>query len=69
MLNLLDSVISGYPLLIIGLFETIAVAWVYGTGNLIRDIEMMIGKKPKYFWWIWIALWRVITPVTILVFV
>ena len=29
-LNLIDSVVAGYPLLIVGLLQTIAIPWVYG---------------------------------------
>lgn len=67
MLNLIDSVIAGYPLLIVGLLQVIVVPWVYGVKNFVRDIECMLGKKPKWFWYIWIASWNVITPLMLLV--
>ena len=54
-LNLVDTVVAGYPLLFVGLLQVIVVPWVYGTDRLINDIESMIGKKPRQFWWIWIA--------------
>jgi hypothetical protein len=38
-----------------------------GTGQLSRDIEQMIGPKPRWFWWIWIISWRFLTPITITV--
>ena len=57
-MNLIDTVIAGYPLLLVGLLEVIVVPWIYGTDRFIRDIECMIGKKPKWFWNIWIYSWK-----------
>ncbi|CAF0839573.1 unnamed protein product [Brachionus calyciflorus] len=65
-LNLIDTVIAGYPLLIVGLLQVIVVPWVYGTERFVNDIECMIGKKSKSFWLIWIISWRFITPLVLL---
>jgi hypothetical protein len=34
-LNLIDSFIAGYPLILVGLLEVIAVPWIYGTLSFI----------------------------------
>lgn len=61
-LNLIDSVIAGYPLLLVALLEIIVVPWIYGTDRLVKDIESMIGEKPKWFWNIWIYSWKFSCP-------
>ena len=66
-LNLIDTVIAGYPLLIVGLLEVIVVPWVYGTDRFIRDIECMIGPYPRWFWNIWIYSWKFICPFVLIV--
>jgi len=35
-LNLIDSSTAGYPLLIIGLLQIVAVPWIYGKNILTR---------------------------------
>ncbi|XP_078339174.1 sodium- and chloride-dependent glycine transporter 1-like isoform X3 [Crassostrea virginica] len=59
LLEVLDSSVSGFPLLFVGLFECIALCYVYGYNRLASDIEMMLGKKP---WFYWRACWCFITP-------
>ncbi|KAK3746280.1 hypothetical protein QZH41_016528 [Actinostola sp. cb2023] len=49
-LNLLDYQSGGISLLFLGFFETLALAWIYGTSRFSRDIEDMIGSKPGYWW-------------------
>ncbi|XP_069107592.1 sodium- and chloride-dependent glycine transporter 1-like [Argopecten irradians] len=43
--ELVDHFISGFPMLFIGLFELIAINYIYGFGNFRKDIEMMIGRN------------------------
>lgn len=61
-LNLIDSYVAGYPLLIVGICQIVCVCWCYGTDRLIRDTECMIGKKPQWFWNIWIICWKFVCP-------
>ena len=61
-LNLIDDAFAGYPLLVVGILQVIVVPWVYGVEKLIRDIECMIGQKPRWFWLIWKISWLFITP-------
>jgi SNF family Na+-dependent transporter len=61
-LIIINEYIGGYPLLTVGLLQVIVVPWFYGTQQLTKDIEAMVGEKPK---WIWIALtisWKFICP-------
>jgi len=54
-LNLVDNYVGGFPLIIVGVGELIAVNWVYGFKQFNRDIQMMLGRKvPMYFQIMWI---------------
>jgi len=62
--TLVDNAAGGFPLLIIGFFEVIAVNWAYGFDRFANDIAMMIGKRPNiYFRVTWVAL----TPLILIV--
>jgi len=61
----MDTYAGSWGLLIVAMIEVGAISWIYGVFNFIKDIEMMIGEKPKYFWWFWIACWLVITPLLV----
>jgi len=65
-LSLIDSYVAGYPLLVVGILQVIVVPWVYGVEQFILDIECMIGKKPRWFWMIWIVAWKFITPLVLI---
>ncbi|XP_023137428.2 sodium-dependent neutral amino acid transporter B(0)AT1-like [Amphiprion ocellaris] len=62
--TLFDNFAGSVPLLTIGLFEMIAVAYIYGIDRFNEDIKFMIGHKPSIFWQI---SWTFISPVIILV--
>ena len=66
-MNLIDTFIAGYPLLIVGLLEVIVIPWIYGTDRLIIDLERMLGKQPVWMWKICILSWKFISPITIIV--
>lgn len=66
-LNMIDTYIAGYPLLIVGLCECLCICWIYGTERLVKDIECMIGEKPKWFWNTWIICWKFICPAVLIV--
>jgi len=54
------------PLLIIALFQVIALGWVYGVDRISNDIEYMTGKRPHMFW---MLCWKYISPgILIIVF-
>ncbi|RVE66385.1 hypothetical protein OJAV_G00106980 [Oryzias javanicus] len=62
--TLFDNFAGSIPLLTIGLFEMIAVVYIYGIDRFNEDIEFMIGHKPSLYWQI---SWRFISPVILLV--
>ncbi|MEQ2281184.1 hypothetical protein AMECASPLE_027722 [Ameca splendens] len=59
-----DHFAGSFPLLTIGLFEMIAVVYIYGIDRFNKDIEFMVGHKPSIFWQV---TWRVISPLIVLV--
>uniref|UniRef100_UPI0037E9B855 sodium-dependent neutral amino acid transporter B(0)AT1-like n=1 Tax=Semicossyphus pulcher TaxID=241346 RepID=UPI0037E9B855 len=61
--TLFDNFAGSVPLLIIGVFELIAVVYLYGIDRFNKDIEFMIGYKPNIFWQV---SWRITSPLIIL---
>lgn len=59
-----DNFAGSVPLLTIGLFEMIAVVYIYGIDRFNEDLEFMIGHKPSIFWQV---SWRFISPLIVLV--
>jgi len=59
LLQLIDNYAATYSLLIIGLFECVTIAYIYGVDNFYKDIEMMLGHKPSIWWKI---MWKFVTP-------
>ncbi|XP_035694152.1 sodium- and chloride-dependent glycine transporter 2-like isoform X1 [Branchiostoma floridae] len=57
--NLIDNFAASYSLMVIAITEMLGISWVYGINNFCRDIEMMVGFKPG---WYWKATWAVISP-------
>ncbi|XP_068567033.1 sodium-dependent neutral amino acid transporter B(0)AT1-like isoform X2 [Cebidichthys violaceus] len=62
--TLFDNFAGSVPLLTIGLFEMIAVVYIYGIDRFNKDVEFMVGHKPSIFWQV---TWRFISPLTIVV--
>ncbi|XP_030591514.1 sodium-dependent neutral amino acid transporter B(0)AT2 isoform X2 [Archocentrus centrarchus] len=52
--TMFDDYSATLPLIIVVIFETISVAWVYGTDRFLDDIEVMLKWRPpvvyKYLW-------------------
>ncbi|XP_014864665.1 PREDICTED: sodium-dependent neutral amino acid transporter B(0)AT2-like isoform X2 [Poecilia mexicana] len=52
--TMFDDYSATLPLVIVVIFETISVAWVYGTDRFLDDIELMLKWRPpvvyKYLW-------------------
>lgn len=57
--NLVDESVGGYPLLFVGLFELLALMWVYGFHKFAEDIFQMIGWRVSLWWQI---CWRFLAP-------
>jgi len=60
--TLFDNYAATYSLLLIGLVECSALAWVYGVERLFQDIELMLGSRPGK---IWDISWRYIAPIAL----
>ncbi|XP_067875988.1 sodium-dependent neutral amino acid transporter B(0)AT2-like [Heterodontus francisci] len=52
--TMFDDYSATLPLILVVLFELIAVAWIYGADRFMDDIQVMIGRRPvvlyKYLW-------------------
>ncbi|XP_052222330.1 sodium- and chloride-dependent glycine transporter 2-like isoform X2 [Dreissena polymorpha] len=61
---LIDNYVGGLPLLFAGVFQIIAVIYVYGVGKFKKDIEMMLGKRlvTKVALAFFIPMWCFVTP-------
>ncbi|XP_028405479.1 sodium-dependent neutral amino acid transporter B(0)AT1-like isoform X3 [Dendronephthya gigantea] len=55
-----DDWSGSLPLVVIALFQCIAVAWVYGNDKFAEDIKLMTGKRP---WIGWMVCWKYISPI------
>eukprot|EP00118_Oscarella_pearsei_P014222 m.120486 g.120486 ORF g.120486 m.120486 type:complete len:283 (+) comp37733_c0_seq3:994-1842(+) len=61
--QLFDIFSVNIPLLVSGLFECIALAWIYGINRFAADIERLSGSYPSKFW---IYTWRFVLPIVLL---
>ncbi|XP_028260988.1 sodium- and chloride-dependent neutral and basic amino acid transporter B(0+)-like [Parambassis ranga] len=66
--TLMDYSVSVWMVLILACTEIIGFCYIYGVNRLIKDIEMMIGKRNFWYWLWWKTCWLVICP-CILVFI
>ncbi|XP_035693852.1 sodium- and chloride-dependent glycine transporter 2-like [Branchiostoma floridae] len=57
--NLIDSYAGVYPLIIVAIMECIGISYLYGLKRFCKDIAMMAGSEPNYYWQ---ANWAFITP-------
>ncbi|XP_067652701.1 sodium- and chloride-dependent glycine transporter 1-like [Haliotis asinina] len=58
LLDIVDSSVGGFPLLIIAICEIVAVMYIYGYRRFAEDLQMMMGKKMSVYWkmcWCFIA--------------
>lgn len=61
--TLFDNFAGSVPLLVIALFECISISYVYGLNRFSRDIEMMTGSRPNFYW---LLCWKYISPLAML---
>ncbi|KAL7646020.1 UNVERIFIED_CONTAM: hypothetical protein RMT77_002921 [Armadillidium vulgare] len=59
-LDLVDYFGGNFVIYILAFFEVVAVNYVYGMKNFIRDIEFMLGRKTGIYWRI---CWSLIIPI------
>ena len=64
--QIFDDYSANIPLLMIGLMQCIAVAWVYGNDKFADDIEEMTGKRP---WIGWMICWKYISPLALTILI
>lgn len=61
-LNLMDTYGGGFSVLVIAIFELIALMWGYGVRRFCDDLEFMLGFRPNYFWQI---CWAIVAPLVL----
>uniref|UniRef100_A0A671UHP2 Transporter n=1 Tax=Sparus aurata TaxID=8175 RepID=A0A671UHP2_SPAAU len=66
--TLLDTFTINTVLLVVSSTEVTGFIYIYGGNRLIKDIEMMLGKKSFCFWLWWRACWFVISPCIVILF-
>ncbi len=63
-LDLMDTYGAGFAVIWIAFWECAAFMWIYGVRNFCKDIKLMLGFEPNWFWKI---CWAFIAPVFLLV--
>lgn len=63
----MDKYAANWSVLLIAISECVLIAWIYGSQRFLNDIQGMIGKRSKFWNSFWSAMWRYITPATLLV--
>uniref|UniRef100_A0AAG5D881 Transporter n=1 Tax=Anopheles atroparvus TaxID=41427 RepID=A0AAG5D881_ANOAO len=63
LIQLLDWYSASIAVILVCIVEVIAVAWIYGCENFVRDIQFMIDRKVERFW---IVSWKFVTPVVLI---
>jgi len=64
MFAIFDEYAGSFSLVLIALFELIAVSYIYGLGKFCDDCELMTGRRPPF---IIMLSWRYISPILLLV--
>lgn len=64
MFSIFDQFAGNFPLVIIALFELLAVSYIYGLKRFNDDCELMTGKRPSIFI---LLCWRYLAPITLIV--
>ena len=55
----MDTYGAGFSVLFIGTCEIISFNWIYGYRNVAKDIKLMLGFQPM---WFWKFCWAVVSP-------
>ena len=50
LLQIVDLSTGGFPMLVTALCEICIINWIYGYEQFAEDIELMLGKKPNWYW-------------------
>uniref|UniRef100_A0A8W7PDH3 Transporter n=1 Tax=Anopheles coluzzii TaxID=1518534 RepID=A0A8W7PDH3_ANOCL len=62
LVQLLDWYSASISVILVCIVEVIAVGWIYGCEQFVRDVEFMIDRKVERFW---IVSWKYITPIVL----
>lgn len=49
-LDLMDTYAAGFAVLWIAFWEIVGFMWIYGVRNVSKDIKLMLGSEPSWFW-------------------
>ena len=60
----MDTYGAGFAILWIAFWECVGFMWIYGVKNVCKDIKLMIGSEPGWFWKI---TWAGIAPIFLLI--
>jgi len=63
-LDLMDTYGAGFAVLWIAFNECVGFMWIYGVRNFCKDIKLMLGAEPGWFWKI---TWAIVSPLFLLV--
>lgn len=64
MFAIFDEYAGSFSLVLIAIFELIAISYIYGLKRFCDDCELMTGKRPPF---IILLSWRYISPILLLV--
>lgn len=67
MLDLIDSAVGGWCLMIIGLMEYTAVILIYGPNRLLRNINEMGVRLHPAIQWFWKICWCGVGPLMLVI--
>ncbi|GFR91996.1 sodium-and chloride-dependent glycine transporter 2 [Elysia marginata] len=63
LLTLMDWYSSCFSLMLLSLTECLVITWIYGVDRFMKDIELMIGRRPSTYWK---YMWKFFTPAIVL---
>jgi len=63
-LDIMDTYGAGFAVLWIAFNECVGFMWIYGVRNFSRDLKLMLGTEPGWFWKI---TWAVVSPLFLFV--
>lgn len=64
MFSIFDEYAGSFSLVLIALFELVAISYIYGLKRFCDDCELMTGKRPPF---IILLSWRYVSPILLLV--
>ncbi|CAG5131871.1 unnamed protein product, partial [Candidula unifasciata] len=62
LIQIIGSYAAGFTLMLLSVMECVVVCWIYGDQRFARDIELMLGETPGYWW---MMMWKYFTPLLV----